>query len=141
MSLVHVYGHQNSRRLVSTLMPLAYLNVRLDILAEHIMPAYLLSSATRNTIAIGLSDLHGILSVSIHESPVHSNIDQSIGYEISRHQLLQHWDSKSLTHIADWDEINFTLFKLARETTNAYMSHFVRKCISNTLPTMTFLQR
>ena len=37
MSLVQVYGHHNNGNPVSTLTPLAYLNVRLDALAEHIM--------------------------------------------------------------------------------------------------------
>ena len=35
MSLVHIYGHQNSGRLASTLTSLASLNVRLDAPAEH----------------------------------------------------------------------------------------------------------
>ena len=66
MSLVHVYGHQNSGKLASTLTP------RLDTLEEHIMVDFLLSSAIINTIAIGLSDLHEIPILSIHRDPVHS---------------------------------------------------------------------
>ena len=72
--LVHVYGHQNTGRLASIFTPLASLNVTLDALAENIMVAFLLSSATRNTITIGLLDPHRIPSVSIHRSPVHSSI-------------------------------------------------------------------
>ena len=78
MSLVHAYGHHNSRRPASTLTPLASLNIRLDALAEHIMTAFLLSLPTRNTISIGLLDSHRIPSVSIHKEPVHSNIAQYI---------------------------------------------------------------
>ena len=88
MYLVQVYEHQNSGRPVSTLTPLEYINIRMDSLAEHIMAAFHLSSATRNTIAIGLSDLHGITSAPIHRAPVHSNIAQYIAYKISKHHLL-----------------------------------------------------
>ena len=41
MLLVHVFGHQNSGKLASTLTPLASLNVRLDALAEYIMASFL----------------------------------------------------------------------------------------------------
>ena len=78
MSLVHVYEHHNSGRLASTLTPLVSINVILDALVEHIMVASLLYPATRNTISIGLSDPHGIPSVSIHGAPDHYNIAQSI---------------------------------------------------------------
>ena len=63
MYLVHVYGHQNSGRPTSTLMPLYYLNLILDALAHHIMTAFLISPAKINTIAIGISDPHRIPSV------------------------------------------------------------------------------
>ena len=122
MSLVHVHGHQNSGRLASTLTPLSSLNVRLDALAKHIMEGFLLSSATTNTRDIGLLDLHGIPSVPIHGDPVHSNIDQSIEYEISKRWILRHWDDRNLTHTADWDEVDFTSFKRALETTTVHMS-------------------
>ena len=102
MYLVHVYRHQSSGRPASNLMPLASLNVILDSLAENIMAALILSLETRNTIAIGLSDLQIILSVSIHSALVHSNITKSIVYEISKHRLLQNWDNQNLTHTTDW---------------------------------------
>ena len=63
MSLVKVYRHQNIGRPASTSMLLESLKVILNALVEHIMEAFLLSSATRNMIAIGISDPHGILSV------------------------------------------------------------------------------
>ena len=90
MSLVHAYGKHNSRRPTSTLMPLAYINVRLDALAEHIITEFLLPPATRNTIAIGLSDPHRIPRVSIHVELVKFNISQSITCKISKLWLLQH---------------------------------------------------
>ena len=92
MSMVHVHGHQNSRRPASTLTTLASLNVRLDALEEQSMAAFLIPSAKINTIAIGLSDPHGMPSILIHGSPIHSNISQSIAYEIYKRRLLQHWD-------------------------------------------------
>ena len=113
MYLVFVYGHYNRRRPESTLTPLASLNLRMDALAEHIMAEFLLSSATRNTIAIGLLDPHGIPSVSIHGAPFHSNIAQSVAYEISKLRLLQHWDNWNLTHTVDWDKIDLSPFKRA----------------------------
>ena len=139
ISLVHVYGHQNRGRPASTLTPLAFLNLRLDALSEHIMAAFLLSSATRNTMAIGISDYHRILSLSIHGSPVHSNITHSIAYKIPKRWLLQHWDDWTLTHTEDWDETNLTLFKQAWETTTIHMAHFITKCIINTLTAMKTL--
>ena len=63
MSMIHIYRHHNSRIQASTLTSLAYLNVILDALVEQIMAAFILSSATRNKIAIGLSNLHVITSV------------------------------------------------------------------------------
>ena len=42
MSLVHVYGHQNSGKLASTLTPLSYLNAILEKLAAHIMASFML---------------------------------------------------------------------------------------------------
>ena len=140
MSLVHVYKHQNSGRPPSTLTPLASINVRLGTLAEHIMGAFLLSSEKINTISIGISDPHVITSVSVHRSPVHSNISQYISYEISKLWLLQHWDDRNLTHTAYWDKIDLTLFEKLWETTTVHMKHFITKCMSNTLPNMTILQ-
>ena len=43
MSMVYFHGHQNIRRLVSTLIPLESLNVILDVLEDHIIAAFLLS--------------------------------------------------------------------------------------------------
>ena len=111
---------------MSTLTPLASLNVGLHALAEHIMASFILSLATRNTIVIGILDLHGIPSVSIHGDLVHSNITQFTAYEISKHQIIQDWDDCNLTHTSDWDDCNLThtsdwdemgliLFKRARE--------------------------
>ena len=81
MLLVHVHGHQNNRMLASTLTSLSYLKIQLYALAQQIMAAFLLLSAKRNTMAIGISDPHGMPSVSIHGSKIHSNITQSITYK------------------------------------------------------------
>ena len=54
MYLVHVHRHQNSGIPESTLIPLAYLNIQLDTIAEHIMAEFLISSVRRNKMAIGL---------------------------------------------------------------------------------------
>ena len=88
MSLVHIKVHQNSRIPVSTLTALVSLKVRLDAPAEHSMAEFLLSSETRNTMVIGHSDPHGVPIVSIHGAPLHSNIAQSIAYEITKYRLL-----------------------------------------------------
>ena len=111
MSLVHVPGHQNSRKLASTLTTLASPNVRLDALAEPILASFILLPLTRNTAEIGLLYPQGIPSVSIHGSPLHSNIAQSIAYEIYKLRLLQHWDNRNLTHTADWDKIDLASLK------------------------------
>ena len=66
MSLVHVYGHQNIRILVSTPTPLASIKVLLDALVERKMAAFLITSAKINAMTIGLSGLHIMPSVSIH---------------------------------------------------------------------------
>ena len=79
-SMVHVHGYQNIGRPESTLTALASLNIRLDALVEHIMAELILSSATRITMRIGISYLHGMSSVSIYGAPFHSNISQSITY-------------------------------------------------------------
>ena len=113
----------------------------MHVLAEYIMAEFLLSSETRNTMAAGLSEPHGMASISIHGSPVHSKITQSIAYENSKFHLLQHWDNRHLTHTEDWDEIYLTLLKQAWEMTTVHMAHFIKKYISNTLPTMPILQR
>ena len=88
MYLVHVYGHQNSGKPASNLKLLASLNIILDALAKHIMAAFILPPVIKNKIAIGISDPHGIPSVSIHGSPVHSNISLYIAYKISKFRLL-----------------------------------------------------
>ena len=81
VSLVHVYGHRNSGKTESTLTPLAYLDVILDELAEHIMASFILWPVTRNTIVVGFSDPYGPPNISIYGSPVHSNIAQSIFFK------------------------------------------------------------
>ena len=139
--MVHVYGHQKSGWLALNLTSIDYINLILDALAEHIMTAFLLSSSTRNTIAIGLLDLHGIPSVSIQGDPVHSNIAQYITYEIYKRWILQHYHNQNLTHMEDWDKIDVTSVKQARETTTVHMTHFITKYMSNTLATMTILQQ
>ena len=141
MSLVHVHRHHNSGIPASTLTPLASLNIILDEISEHIMAAFILSSATINTITIGLSYPYGIPSISTHGYPFHSNISQSIAYKISKHRILQHWNDQNLTHTSDWEEIDPKLFKQSRETTTAHMEHFIVKCMSNTLPTIIILQQ
>ena len=108
MSLVHIYGHHNSGIPSSTLTALASINVRIDALLERIMAGFILSPATRNKIAIGLSDPHRISRVSIHGSPFHYNITQSISLEIFKIQALQHWDYHNLTHKEYLDEIDLT---------------------------------
>ena len=89
MQLVHFYKHQNSGMSASTLMPLASLNVKLYALAEQIMASFLLSPATRNTIAVGFLDPYRRPSVSILRVSFHSNLSQYIAYEISRCYILQ----------------------------------------------------
>ena len=55
MTLVHVYRHHNRGKPVSNLTSLASINIRLDAIAENIMESFLLSLATRNTIAVRFS--------------------------------------------------------------------------------------
>ena len=105
------------------------------------MAAFILSSATINTMEIRLSGPHGIPSISIRRDPIHYNHAQYITYKISKNKLLQHWENLNLTHIVDWDKIYLTLFKRARETTSVHMSHFITNCTSNALPNMNILQR
>ena len=90
------------------------------------MAVFLLSLVTRNTIAIGLLDLHGMPRVSIQRYPIHPNIPQSMAYEISKHRILQHWNDRKLTHTSDWDEIDLTSLKRAGETTTAHMEHLIK---------------
>ena len=101
MSLVHVYRHQNIGNPASTLMPLAYLNVRLDAQVEHIMVSFLILTETRNTIAVGFSDPFGLNIVSIHGVPVHSNLIL-VSFELTSHnsnetriRLLSTWNTSS----------------------------------------------
>ena len=105
------------------------------------MAASLLSSATRTIMEIGLLEPHVIPSVSIYRSPVQSNIAQYIAYKISERWILQYWDYHNLTDTSDWDEIDLTFFKRARETTTVHMEHFITKCMINTLPSMKILHR
>ena len=108
MSLVHVNGHQKNRRLASTLTSLEYINIQLYALEKQIMAAFVLLSAKINAMVIELSDLHGMPSVSINGSKIHSNISQSIAYKIYKRRLPRHWDYWNLTHTADWEEIYLT---------------------------------
>ena len=108
MLLVHVYGHHNSGKLVSTLTPLASLNIQLDTLEEHIMAFFLLSTSTINTIAVVISYPYGIPSLSIRGVPVHSNLAQFISYKNSKLRILQYWANRNLTHMADWEGIDLT---------------------------------
>ena len=102
MLLVHVYEHQNRDNPASTIKSLSPLNVQLGALSEHIMASFLLSSATRKTIAVGFSDIYGLPSVSIHRVPVHYNISQSMVYKISKLWLIKYRSNRNLTHMADW---------------------------------------
>ena len=139
MLLVRVYWHQNSGKSTSTLMPLASLNIRLGALEEHIMASFIVSLATRNTIAVVFLNPYGLQSVSICGVSVHSNITLSIAYEISKLRLLQYWANRNLTHTADWEVIDLTSFKRAQDNTNIRMSHFITKYMSNTLSTMPII--
>ena len=76
ISLVHIYGHKNIGKPASTLTPLASINIRLDALVEHIMASFILSLATRNKIAVVLSDPYGTPSLYIHRVPVQYNLVQ-----------------------------------------------------------------
>ena len=84
MSLVHVYGHQNSSKLESTLTPLASLNIRLGSLSKQIMAPFLISPATRNTLAVGFSYPYVLPIVSICRVSVHSNLAHFAVYKISK---------------------------------------------------------
>ena len=77
---------------------------------------------------------------NIHGAPVHSNISHSIAYEIYKRQILQHWENWNLTNTADWDKIDLTSFKQARETTDVHTAHFILKYTSNNFPTMAVLK-
>ena len=141
MSLVHIYGHHNSSKSGLTLTPVASLNVRLHTFSEFIMASFLRSSAPRTTIAVELSYPYMLKSVSICRAPFHSNISQDVFYKISKYQILQYWVDWKLTHVADWEGIDLTPFELARNRTTFHMSHFIKKCMSNTLSTMKIIQR
>ena len=139
MLLVQIYGQQDGGKLASTLMPIVYLNVRVDTQEENIMVTFLLSTAAKNTIALELSNPYRQPSVSIHAVSVHSNPPQSIAYQISKRRLLQYWDDHNLTYMSDWVGIQFTLFKWWCDTTTVHMAHFIKKCMSNTLQTVIIL--
>ena len=138
--MVHVYRHQNSGKLKSILTPLAPLNVRHGVLAEHIMESFLVSQETRNTIAVEFSDTYALPSVSICGVPVHSNLAQYIAYENYKFRMLKYWANRNLTHMADWEVIYLTSFKQARDKTTVHMLHFIKKFMSNNLYTRTVLQ-
>ena len=89
MFLVYVYRNHNSGKLAPTLTSLTSLNVQIDTLAEHIMGSFLLSPATKDTMAIGLSYPYILPNLSICEVLVRSNLAQSIAYKISKRQLPQ----------------------------------------------------
>ena len=59
MSIVHVYGHQNSGKLDSNLTSVAYLNVQLYAKSEVIMASLLSFPASRTTIAVRLAYSYG----------------------------------------------------------------------------------
>ena len=112
------------------------------------MASFLISPATRNTIAVRLSYPYGLPSVSIHgfnshhnPNPIHSNIDQSIAYKISKRRLIKYLAYWNLTHMAYCEGIELTSFKQSWDKTNVHMAHFITKCMSNTLSTVTILQR
>ena len=43
--------------------------------------------------------------------------------------------------MVDWEVIELTSFKWERDMTTFHMSHLIKKCMSNSLPTMKILQR
>ena len=104
------------------------------------MASFLSLSKPRTTILVGFSDYYRLPSVSICGVPVHSNLAQAIVYEISKHRLLHYWADWKLTHMKDWDVIEFSPFEQSRDKTAVHMLHFITKCMSNTLSTMAILQ-
>ena len=141
MLLVHVYLHHNSSNLDSTLTTVASLNLRLDALAEFIIASFLSSLVPRTIISVGFSDHYELPSLSICKVPFHSNIALAIVYKIYKHRLLQYWDDHKLTQMADWEEIDLTPFEQGRKSNTVHMSHFITKCMSKTLSTLTILQQ
>ena len=77
------------------------------------MASFLSSPAPMTPLAVGFLDPYNIPNASICRVPVHSNLEYSIFYEISKHWLLQYWDDQKLTHMSDWDVIDLTSFELA----------------------------
>ena len=140
MALVHVYGHHNSWILASTLTPLASLNVQLDALEEYIIEPLLCLTAPRTPLVLLFSYPYGFPRLSNHRVPVHSNISQSIVYEISKHLLLQKWVDLKFTPMADWEGIELSPFEQVQYGTTVHISNFITKCMSSTLSTMTILQ-
>ena len=106
ISLVHVYGKNNSGGSASALTHLASLNVQLDALSEYIMASLISSPAQRTPLVVGLSDPYKLPSVSIFRVPVHSNSVRSIVYEISKHRQLQYWVDRKLTHMENGIGLN-----------------------------------
>ena len=72
------------------------------------MASFILSLATKNTIAVGFSDPHGLPSLSTRGFPTHSNLARSISYTISKIRLLKYWSDQNLTHPTDWEVIDLT---------------------------------
>ena len=103
--LINFYRHQNSGNPESTLTPILSLNVWLEAVPENIMASFQLSPETRNTISVGLSYPYGLPSVSICRVPVHSNLAQSIEYEISKCRLLQYWDDSHGRLGGNWNHM------------------------------------
>ena len=86
------------------------------------MAQFLRLPAPRTPLWVGFSDPHGLPSLSSFVVPVHSNLSQSIVYEISKHQILQYWLDIKLTHTAYWEEINLSQFEQTRDWTTVLES-------------------
>ena len=105
------------------------------------MASFLISLSPRTSLAVGFLYPYGLPSLSVRGVPVHSNINQSIVYEISNHWLLQYWIDKKLTHKADWEVSDLSPFEREWGRTKFHMSHFITKRMSNTQSNMMILNR
>ena len=105
------------------------------------MASILQSPASKTSLAVGFLYSYGLPSLSICVVPFHSNLSQSMVYEISKDRILKYWSEIKITHTEDWEEIELLPFKRARNRTTVHMSHFINICISNTLSNMTILQQ
>ena len=100
---------------------------------------FLQSSITRQKISKGFNDNHGLPGITVHDKTIHSNIFQSIIYEIANTLLLKYWTEKGLTHQATWEYIDLKCFKRARDKPPTHMINFINKCLNYTLPVMKIL--